>query len=59
MTIKKKSGEKPRIAGEYEERGPRGGLISKPRQVTIDSTDRLPPTREPNRTWVKIGKVKK
>lgn len=60
MTIKQKPGEKPIASGEYEERGPRGGIIPNPRQVTIEPTDnKLPPTQEPKRTWVKIGTIKK
>lgn len=39
--------------GPYEERGPRGGKVPNPRTVHIDRGDRLPPTQEPGRTWVK------
>ena len=40
-----KPGEKPSGAGEYLERGPRGGAVPKPRQVTIEPKDgKLPPT---------------
>ena len=60
MSDGQKPGEKPKTAGEYEERGPRGGKISNPRQVTIEPRDdKLPPTQQPNRTWVKIGRAKK
>jgi hypothetical protein len=53
-------GETPVRPGEYEERGPRGGQIPRPREVTIEPGDpRLPPTREPNRTWVRIGPPKR
>ena len=52
-------GEKPKRSGEYEERGPRGGQVPDPRQVTIEPGDeRLPPTQEPGRTWVRIGPPK-
>lgn len=39
--------------GTYIEVGPRGGQVSKPRVVNIDHGDRLPPTQEPNRGWVR------
>ena len=56
MVAKQKAGEKPKISGEYEERGPRGGKIQNPRQVTIEPLDsKLPPTQVPNRTWVLVG----
>ncbi|EHH2456385.1 YjzC family protein, partial [Vibrio parahaemolyticus] len=46
--------------GEYEERGPRGGQVKNPRQVTIEpGDDKLPPTQEKDRTWVRVGKPKK
>ncbi|MGL5255426.1 MAG: YjzC family protein [Proteocatella sp.] len=55
-----KPGEKPARSGEYIERGPRGGNINKPRQVTIEKGDnKLPPTAEKNRTWERIGPEKK
>ena len=48
-------GEKPNSPGEFIERGPRGGQVPKPRQVTIEPGDnKLPPTQEPGRTWQKI-----
>ena len=46
-----KPGEDNKPAGEYVEVGPRGGEVSKPRQVTIEPGDRLPPTQEPGRKW--------
>lgn len=46
-----KPGEDNKPAGTYREVGPRGGEVSKPRNVTIDKGDRLPPTQEPNRRW--------
>lgn len=59
MNNNQKPGEKPNRSGEYEERGPRGGHIQDPRQVTIEpGDDRLPPTQEPNRTWTRIGPPK-
>lgn len=48
-----KPGEDNKPRGEYEEVGPRGGTISHPREVTIDTGDRLPPTQEPGHKWVK------
>ena len=54
-----KPGEKPASPGEYEERGPRGGRVPNPKQVTIEPGDpKLPPTPEPNRTWKRIGPPK-
>jgi len=42
-----KPGEKPTRPGEHIERGPMGGAIPKPRQVTIEPGDeKLPPTQE-------------
>lgn len=56
MSQRQKPGEKPARPGEYEERGPRGGRIPGGRQVTIEPRDdRLPPTQEGGRTWVRIG----
>ena len=50
----------PDRSGEYIERGPRGGEVSKPRQVTIEpGDDKLPPTAEKNRKWERIGPEKK
>ncbi len=60
MSKLQKPGEKPKRPGEYIERGPRGGKISKPRQVTIEPGDgKLPPTKEADRKWERIGKPKK
>ncbi|EGO8777428.1 YjzC family protein [Enterococcus faecalis] len=39
--------------GTYKEVGPRGGEVSKPREVKIDSGDRLPPTQKPGNKWTK------
>lgn len=59
MTSGQKLGEKPNKPGEYEERGPRGGQVKNPRQVTIELGDnKLPPTQEKDRTWVRVGKPK-
>ncbi|MFG6096995.1 YjzC family protein [Leptothoe sp. ISB3NOV94-8A] len=58
--VLQKPGEKPTSPGEYQERGKRGGHVSKPRQVTIEPGDpKLPPTQVPGRTWVRIGPPKK
>ena len=60
MSRLQKPGEKPSRPGEYIERGPRGGEVPKPSQVTIEPGDTpLPPTQEPNRTWQRIGPPKK
>ena len=54
-----KPGEKPDKPGEYLERGPQGGEVPKPRQVTIEpGDDKLPPTQEPRHTWERVGKPK-
>ncbi len=51
-----KPGEKPNRLGEYVERGPRGGSVSKARQVTIEPRDdKLPSTQEKDRRWERIG----
>jgi len=50
-----KPGQRPARPGEYVERGPRGGQIRDPRQVTMEPGDKpLPPTQEPNRRWERI-----
>lgn len=60
MSDPQKPGENPKSPGEYQERGPYGGKLPNPRQVTIEPGDKpLPPTGKPNRTWVKIGPPKK
>ena len=47
-----KPGETPKRPGEYVERGPHGGQIPNPREVTIEPGDKpLPPTQKPGRTW--------
>lgn len=47
-----KPGEKPAKAGEYIERGPRGGKVEQARQVTIEPGDKpLPPTQKPGHKW--------
>jgi hypothetical protein len=54
-----KPGEQPARPGEYLERGPRGGEVSNPRQVTIEPGDKpLPPTQQPGRTWERVGPPK-
>jgi hypothetical protein len=46
-------------AGEYFERGPLGGTVPKPRQVTIEPGDpKLPPTQAPGHTWERTGPPK-
>lgn len=53
---RQRPGEVPARSGEYIERGPRGGNVRDPRQVTIEPGDRpLPPTQEPGRRWERIG----
>lgn len=48
MAERQKPGEKPARPSEYIERGPRGGSVPDPRQVTIEPGDTpLPPTQEP------------
>lgn len=59
MGKNQKPGQNPTKPGEYEERGPRGGEVSNPRIVTIEPGDKpLPPTKEPGRTWKRIGPPK-
>lgn len=48
-----KPGEDNQRPGKYIEVGPRGGSVSNPREVSIDSGDRLPPTQEPGHKWKK------
>lgn len=56
MSKTQKPGETPRRPGEYEERGPRGGQVPNPRQVTIEPGDKpLPPTQQPKRAWERTG----
>ena len=40
-------------SGKYKEVGPRGGKVDKPREITIDSGDRLPPTQKKGNRWEK------
>ena len=55
-----KPGEVPQMPAEYIERGPRGGKVPKPRQVTIEPGDsKLPPTQQPGRTWEPISPPKR
>lgn len=59
MSNLKKPGEKPGRPGEYLERGPRGGEVPNPRQVTIEPGDpRMPPTKKPGLKWERIGPPK-
>lgn len=55
MSVLHKPGEDNRPAGKYVEVGPRGGAVPHPRKVTIDRGDRLPPTQEKGRKWVRKG----
>lgn len=48
-----KPGTDNRPAGKYEEVGPRGGKVDKPRTIKIDSGDRLPPTQKKGNLWKK------
>ena len=48
-----KPGEDNKPAGKYEEVGPQGGKVNKPRIIEIDKGDRLPPTQKPGRKWEK------
>lgn len=59
MANLQKPGEEPNKPGEYIERGPRGGKVPKPRQVTIEQGDNpLPPTQEGGNTWERISPPK-
>jgi len=59
MAKLQKPGERPMRPGEYIERGPLGGEVNKPRQVTSEPTDdKLPPTQEKGRKWERIGPLK-
>lgn len=48
-----KPGTDNKPTGTYKEVGPRGGQVSNPREVHIDSGDRLPPTQEKGHRWTK------
>lgn len=59
MSDLQKPGQIPQRPGEYVERGPRGGHVPNPRQVTIEPRDHpLPPTQQPHRTWERVGPPK-
>ena len=59
MTNLQKPGQIPRRPGEYVERGPRGGQVPNPREVTIQPRDQpLPPTQQPKGTWERVGPPK-
>jgi hypothetical protein len=59
MSNLQKPGEIPDQPGEHIERGPRGGVVPNPRQVTMEPGDTpLPPTQEPGRTWERVGPAK-
>ena len=55
----KSPGEIADKPGEYRERGPRGGNVRNPRDVTIVFGDRIPPTQKPNRKWERIDPRKR
>ena len=56
MGIKHKPGETPAKPGEYIERGPKGGVVPKGRQVTIEPGDKpMPPTSKSKNIWERIG----
>ena len=60
MSKLQKPGEAPDMPGEYLERGPRGGKISDPSQVTIERGDKpLPPTKESGNKWEWVGPPRK
>lgn len=60
MSKTQKPGEKPARSGEYVERGPRGGAVPKPREVTIEPSDNcLPPTQKKRHRWERTGPPKK
>ncbi|MDN5972163.1 YjzC family protein [Bifidobacterium crudilactis] len=46
-----KPGEDNHKPGTYVEVGPRGGAVSDPRIITIQSGDRLPPTQQSGHGW--------
>jgi len=46
-----KPGEDNQKSGKYIETGPKGGKITKPRKIEINSGDRLPPTQRSGNTW--------
>jgi hypothetical protein len=55
MSKLQKPGEKPNKPGEYLEKGPRGGNVKNPRQVTIEVSDKkLPPTSQKGNKWKRI-----
>jgi hypothetical protein len=55
-----KPSEKPRKPGEYIERGPKGGEVDNPRQVTMEKGDNpLPPTQKTGRKWERAGPPRK
>lgn len=54
MTDLIKPGTDNKPPGKYKEVGPRGGNVSNPRIVNIDSGDRLPPTQEKGNKWQRM-----
>ena len=56
MADLQKPGEIPHQPGEYVERGPRGGKVNRPRQVTMEPGDKpMPPTSKQGNTWEWTG----
>ncbi|MEA4875298.1 YjzC family protein [Anaerorhabdus sp.] len=53
MTKLIKPGTDNQPKGKYKEVGPQDGSVNKPRTVTIDNGDRLPPTQKPGNKWIK------
>lgn len=59
MGVEHKPGENPSRPEEYIERGPRGGEVPNPRQVTIEPGDKpIPPTSKPGNKWERTGPPK-
>lgn len=45
-------GETPSGNGKFQETGPRGGKVNKPRTITITPGDgHMPPTQKPGNKW--------
>ena len=56
MSRLQKPGESPDRPGEYQERGPLGGQVSNPKQVTMEPGDKpLPPTSAEGNRWRRVG----
>jgi len=56
MGAKYKPGEIPSNPGEYRERGPLGGKVQKPKQITMEPGDKpMPPSSKKGNIWERIG----